>query len=175
MSNIIDNNPKSNINIDSNETMADLEHNELEKKKKGNGKSVCELQQDLDDFLKKNRNNLGSYKEAYNIFERARKFLNYHWSGGSAKIGTYRFRLSWTNINLMGFANEEEVYQHYKRILENNRELANKHKTILNLEAAIRKKKHQDYEDSYCGDKECKRRICINERTRIMKKEAMKI
>ena len=98
-------------------------HNTKKKEKKNSSKkkSVSDLQIELNQFTNKNRDNLDQYKKAYQDHNNARKFLN-------------------NNKNKL---NKKEA-AHYKDMLEQKKELASKHKKIMNLESRIRKKKSQE-------------------------------
>ena len=111
------------------------------KKATRRSKSESDLQTELDQYFQVNEDN--ELREAYNEYERAMSFFRYHWHDQTRKSTTIKL--------ILNFNEEEEVIKHYKDILEKNKNLAIIYKRVLHLKAAIRKKKHQNAERSYCG------------------------
>jgi len=108
---------------------------------KGKTKSESDLQRELDQFTAENIHNLDHFKQAYRNQTNAR-YLEHRMRG-----------------------KPYEDAEAYKAIIRENKEFANKQKKIINLEAAIRRKRHQ--EGGYCRDERCRRKYCKEERRRI--------
>ena len=113
-------------------------------KKSGNKrktKSESDLQRELDQFTAENIHNLDHFKQAYRNQTNARKFER-------------RMR-----------GKPYEDAEACRAIIRENKEFASKRDKIINLEAAIRRKRHQ--EGGYCRDERCRRKYCKEERRRI--------
>ena len=104
-------------------------------------KSQSDLQRELDQFVAENRHNLDHFKQAYRNQTNA-WYLEHRMWGKSYK--------------------EAEAC---RAIIRENKEFASKQKKIINLESAIRRKRHQ--EGGYCRDERCRRKYCKEERRRI--------
>ena len=116
-------------------------------KKNGNKrktKSESDLQRELDQFTAENRHNLDHFKQAYRNQTNARNFIQHR---------------MWRDQ----YCHEDG--EAYKAIIRENKEFASKQQKIINLEAAIRRKRHQ--EGGYCRDERCRRKFCKEERRRI--------
>jgi len=106
---------------------------------KGKRKSESDLQRELDHFTAENIHNLDHFKQAYRNQQNARYFIE---------------RRLWRK--------PYEEAEAYEATIRENKEFASKQKKIINLESAIRRKRHQEV--GYCRDERCRRNYCREER-----------
>jgi hypothetical protein len=107
-------------------------------------KSQSDLQRELDQFTAENIHNLDHFKQAYRNQTNA-WYLEHRMRG-----------------------KPYEDAEACRAIIRKNKEFASKQKKIIDLEYAIRRKRHQ--EGGYCRDERCRRKYCKEERRRIKMK-----